>query len=347
MKTKRAPDTKLDAADRDTLIGSAISNAIACSSPVDLCPTTEQLAALVDGNFSGDERDSLLGHMAACERCREIYILSHALSSEEPVQRNNRGWYMAGGTFAAVALVVLAVKLTMQEPAAPVQLAAPAPVQHQSVSNSMTSPNPQVAISPQVQPKEIPFSAAAVARQLAKAASADSLAAFIGASASGSYGFSGSGSQQTTAFQTGKELFELELWLAAGDTERADLARERVLPLLKSVGVDGGATAPLDDLIRQLESGRFDDVIRQLEVLLKPPQREIIRLGSWTAAARVALDTGSDPYFGGNPPKRFLKELGGTLSPAARDILGKLDKDKAGRDLVVIRRLLVDLANAI
>lgn len=348
MKTKLHSHAKTEATDRDSIIGTAVSRAIAGASPADQCPPAEQLAVLVDGCVAEEERDSLLGHMAVCDRCRDIYILAHDLSSVGPVQQSHRGWYMAGGTLAAVALVVLAVKLTIQEPTGTSQQASNAPAQRTQAAQAPTSVvNPPAETVQKHQPQDIAFSVTIAARKLAKSASADNLAAAIGAPASVSYGFAGSGSRKTAAFRAGKELFELELWMSAGDKERAGLAGERLVPLLRAVRSDVSITAPLEDLLRQIETSQADDVSRQLEDLLKSPQKGIIRLGSWVAAARVAIETGKDPYFAGNPPQHFLKELGTNLSPAAREVLRKLDKNKAGNDSAKIGRLLDSLAESI
>ncbi|MFZ4858120.1 MAG: hypothetical protein ACOYL3_17155 [Desulfuromonadaceae bacterium] len=290
----------------------------------------------MDGTATEAARETLMGHLAVCDRCREVYLLTHDLNVEEIVQQNYRGWYLTGGSFAAVALIVLAVKLTVQNPVMPSQQMAQAPVQQQSVNISPVTPIPPIA-SVQTPTKDIAFSPATAAVQLAKATSADNLAAAIGSPVSAAYGFAGSGGQQATAFRAGKELFEVELWLAAGDKERAGLAAERLLPLLRDVNAID--TTP-GDLFRLIESGRVDDVARQLEASFKSSHGEIIRLGSWMAAARLATETGSDPYFAGNPPQQFLKELGTTLSPSARETLAKLDKSRVGNNTVEIRRLL-------
>jgi hypothetical protein len=347
MKTKLASYSRAETTDRDTIIGRALCSALANSAPAEKCPSAEQLTVLVDGNATEEEQDSLFGHMAVCDRCREIYLLAHDLSLEEPVQRSYRGWYLGGGALAAVALVALAVKLTIQEPAVPEQKVAKAPVRQQVAQALKATPNQPVTTAQQEQPKHSAFSATMAARQLAKAASADSLAAVIGAPAPGSYGFAGSGSPQAAAFRAGRELLEMELWLASGDKERAGLAAERLIPLLRSVESDDATTARLDGLLRHLETVKIDDVTRQLEALLKPHHRGIIRLGSWVAAARLGVETGKDPYFAGNPPQHFLKELGTSLSSDVRDILGKLDKKKVGNDPAEIRRLLDMLSAAI
>ena len=336
MKTTSKKQSNTAATDRDSIIGGALSQAIANSPPNDACPTSEQLAVLVDGTATEAVRETLLGHLAVCDHCREVYLLTHDLNVEEPVQQNYWGWYLAGGSFAAVALVVLAVKLTIQNPVMPAQQMAQAPVQQQSANISPVTPNQPIA-PVQTPTKDMAFSPATAAVQLAKATSADNLAAAIGSPVSAAYGFAGSGSQQATAFRAGKELFEVELWLAAGDKERAGLAAERLLPLLRDV--KAADTTP-GDLFRLIETGRVDDVTRQLEASFKSSHGEIIRLGSWMAAARLATETGSDPYFAGNPPQQFLKELGTTLSPSAREMLVKLDKSRVGNNTAEIRRLL-------
>jgi hypothetical protein len=200
------------------------------------------------------------------------------------------------------------------------------------------------------QPQKPPFAIGMAARQLAQAASVDTLAAVVGAPKSSSYGFVGSSSRQGTAFRAGKQLFELELWLAAGDRERAGLAGERLVPLLRSLG-GNAVTAPLDDLLRQLDNNapldRKGDVVSQLEALLKSADKGMVRLGGWAAAARVAAGVGNDPYFAGNPPRHLLDELDGNLSPATREALKTLDKTKTGSNPEQVRRLLDELDNAI
>ena len=345
MKTK--PDLRIKAAatDRDSIIGGAVSNALANTAGTSPCPSAEQLAVLVDGNASEGDRDDLLGHLAVCERCRDVYLLTHELNAEEPARQSYRGWYMAGGTIAAVALVVLAVKLTVQEPVISGQQTAKATVEQTQVAqNPGNMSGSPVPTAQQEQPRDNVFSPIVAARQLAKGTSGDRLVAIIGVSKSASYGFAGSAEKESTAFRAGKELFEMELWLAAGDNERAGLAGERLIPLLRSVGGDAAATAPLNDLLRQLEMGQIDDVSRQLEALVIMPHKGIIRLGCWVAAARVAMESGKDPYFSGNPPQYFLKELDTNLSPAVRDSLGKLDKKKVGNNSAEIRLLLDKLA---
>lgn len=337
-------------AENDTIIGRALSRSLCIMTPNEQCPTAERMAAFVDGGGANEERDNILRHLAVCDRCREVYILTHDLSKPEPVRHGRRGWYVAGGALASAALVVLVVKLTIQQPAPSGQQLAQAPAAPQVALVPPAVPIPPTKSIHGTQPQPATFAVGIAARQLAQSASADTLASAIGSPKSGFYGFAGSGSRQGTAFRAGEELFELELWLAAGDRERAGLAGERLVPLLRSLEGDA-ATAPLNDLLRQLETdgthGKLEDIASQLETLLTTTDKNIVRLGGWVASAKVASGVGKDPYFAGNPPQRFLEELGKNLSPAARIVLKKLDKKKMGNDTTKLQRLLDELANDI
>jgi hypothetical protein len=108
--------------------------------------------------------------------------------------------------------------------------------------------------------------------------------------------------------------------------------------------------APLEDLLRNLETdsgpAKYENIANQLETLLKTGDQGIVRLGGWSAAARLANGVGKDPYFAGNPPQRFLLELGGNIPPAAQAVLKKLDKKQTGNNPEQMGRLLDELANA-
>jgi len=159
MKTTITNQTKSGAADRDSIIGTAVSSAMADAPPLGPCPAAERLAVLADGNAEGGERDSLFGHMAVCGRCRDIYLLAHELNTEEPVQRGSRGWYMTGGALAVAALVALAVKLTL----------SPEP---EKVRTALTEPAPAARIAriPDTPPAAETYAAKPVAEVAQKSA---------------------------------------------------------------------------------------------------------------------------------------------------------------------------------
>lgn len=350
MRTKpeQTPGNRA-ALDREAIIGRALSRLLAQTGPADNCPAASEMARFLDDQATEEERQRILGHLAVCGRCREIHRLAHELTVPEPSRNNRKGWYLITGALATAALVVLAIRLTVQPPATPMGKIAQAPVSRQQTIQPAPEERKQTAIPPPAakrQPRPHPFSPTMAARRLARTAPADSLAASIGVPASSSYGFAGNSSHNATAFKAGKELFELELWLAAGDRERAGLAGERLAPLLRSIGRDE-LEAPLNDLQRQLEQERDTpkrpESLSQLEALLKTGQGELVRLGSWAAAARLARGMNKDPYFSGNPPARFRRGIGPSLPPRARTTLKKLSNRNSAKDEVAFRKLLDEL----
>lgn len=253
----------------------------------------------------------------------------------------------------AIAVTVLLV-IKMTTPTAPEKSPQAASVQTPQMAQAPATPKPEniskAEESSQQKAKDpgATFNVATAARMLAKSITSDNLASVAGAP-SKTYGFAGS-SRQANVFKAGQELFELELWLAAGDKERAELTTVRLTPLIKSIGGDA-ATAPLNELLRQLETNtpvkRRDDISAQLEARLAVADRGIARLGSWAAAARVATGMGKDPYFGGNPPGALLTELGKAVPPETRKSLEKLAKQKPASDTALLRQLLDELANTL
>ena len=352
METKPSQQTgktKPMPVDRDNIIGNALSNSLAQSGPAGPCPSILEMAAFVDGKTAAEERQRIMGHLAGCDRCREIHLLVHDLDKAKSVQRGRAAWYLAGGALASAALVILAIKLTTPQPVSPGRQVALAPAPHRLVAPAPPlTPKPSVAPVHDQQPQPPPFSTSMAAARLARAASADSLAAAIGAPVSASHGFAGNG-RRSNSFRAGQELFELKLWLAAGDRERAGLAGERLAPLLRSVAGDSVETT-LENLLQRLESdengAKLESIVSQLETMLKTGDSKIVRLGGWAAAARVAIGVGGDPYFSGNPPERFRRELGANISPEARDVLKKLSRKKTATNPEEMKRLLDELANS-
>jgi Putative zinc-finger len=74
------------------------------------CPTLEQLAAMMDQGLDGKERDTLLGHLAGCDRCREVLITAVRLSAADEAQEVRQGWRFGFLVpYAAAAAVLIAV----------------------------------------------------------------------------------------------------------------------------------------------------------------------------------------------------------------------------------------------
>jgi hypothetical protein len=100
---------------RDAALGRALVQSIPAGGGD--CPLPEEMALLIDGALTGERRDLLLGHLASCTRCREIFLTARELAQEEVPRRSRRlGWGLSG-LAASAALCLIAVRLTPGIPA--------------------------------------------------------------------------------------------------------------------------------------------------------------------------------------------------------------------------------------
>ena len=95
---------------RDAALGRALVRSIPAGGGD--CPLPEEMALLIDGVLTGERRDQLLGHLASCARCREIFLTARELAAQEVPGRSRR-WVLGLGCLAAsAALCLFAVRLT-------------------------------------------------------------------------------------------------------------------------------------------------------------------------------------------------------------------------------------------
>lgn len=88
--------------DRDTELGRALARKL--SSSKGACPAPENIALLVDGDMDEADRDILLGHLASCDKCRDIFLAARKLTREKSAGSSRRGWYVIS-SFATAAVV--------------------------------------------------------------------------------------------------------------------------------------------------------------------------------------------------------------------------------------------------
>lgn len=102
--------------ERDAVLGTAITRAYKDNEQMKSCPPLEDIAALVDGTISSEERDALLGHFAACDRCREVFISARESVLNDTVVKGERR-YLIPSAIAVATVLVIAVTLTLRHPA--------------------------------------------------------------------------------------------------------------------------------------------------------------------------------------------------------------------------------------
>ena len=158
-KIQNTQKVQLSSEERDAVIGRAlVARMMSEKAPGEACISLEKISALIDGMLPDPDRNRVMGHLAKCDRCYQVFSLTSELQtseSEETEQvgsgRQNR-WYMISGVAAIAAVTVLAIKLSIHTPPDKQQLAqqsapisqplvavAPAP---KSSQNSTSPPKP-------------------------------------------------------------------------------------------------------------------------------------------------------------------------------------------------------------
>lgn len=102
---------------RDEILGRALSGVLDQKPKVEACPSLEEIAALVDGNISGETRDTLLGHLAVCAHCREVFTMTRQMAHTATTTSGRRVWSYASATAAVAVIAVIVLNISFREPA--------------------------------------------------------------------------------------------------------------------------------------------------------------------------------------------------------------------------------------
>lgn len=329
----------------DTGLGTLLAKGLASGEPAAACPGLETIAGLVDGTVTGAERDRLLGHLALCDDCRELFVASSQLAGE-PQAAERRKSYLVPAAFAAAA--VLAVTLTLQF--APlstdkkmVARQAPLPAQGTARQGETRATAPatggrEVATGRGATGRARAKVAGAVkgaapggselARLLVRSGDAGRLATLAGASDK-TFGFAAKGDDSSLAFRVGANLMNLQLALLAEDGDRAQAQVTRLTPLLETLAGSSDLTR-LERISERLDQGESPrSLIRksgELEQLVPKEQLSYARLGAWAQGARLAAKTGNREYLAAGVPRYFGNRLtDDTVSLPAAAALRQLD----------------------
>jgi hypothetical protein len=82
------------------------------------CLSAPDIAALVDGRVSGEERDTKMKHLSSCETCYEIFVLTAGLLEEEEtpmIKQRTFARYKPMALAASILIVVVAVYIFYQD----------------------------------------------------------------------------------------------------------------------------------------------------------------------------------------------------------------------------------------
>ncbi len=305
--------------ERDLVLGRAMARALGDRAGATSCPSSEAMAALVDGAMSADERDSLLGHLAECGRCRDIYVTARELV-QNTATVSNRKWYAASSVLAVAAVLVVALTITLrQSPQEKVQVAqraeslSPAAVQ----SEKGNSHGVEKESGPVTRKEEPLPTAERLARQLARSGDPRQLALLTGGR-DRTYGFAEKGDDTAISFRIGVSAMDLEIALLADDSDRAQAEANRLGSLLQALSGDDNV-ADLERLVEKLEQGGkpsgYAGGSGIVERALSRDKMVYARLGAWAEGARMAARAGNGKFFAGGVPTYFRKGLAGAGAP--------------------------------
>jgi hypothetical protein len=295
------------------------------------CPSLEDLAAFLDGRLPADQRLAIVGHLAACDECREIFAIA-AGSRDETLEAEDAALLADG------AILPGAAPPFFEPPAAP----------------DDRSTFPLIPGRPRLPPRvgrrwriaaatALPIAALLLAtlgfitlyrRNPADGLSSDRLAELVPRHAGATTpwgrrlrGEGGGGDEAATvppaleSFQLGVRQMDLRLALAAGDSDGTSHSLSRLTTLFKQMdllppetldGYRGLATslngkkedeAKLPSLLPkadELEKKGFEDAV------IEP---EFAALGRWTEACRLSATAGRDEIFGTRQTTRLLDWL--------------------------------------
>ena len=235
---------------RDQILGRALAEAIRQEGAKSSCPSPEEMAALQEQRLSDSERQQIMGHIAACDRCLSWFILSSAQ------RKKSKFKYFSGAAVAAA--LILSVFWPLRGYFFP-KLQGPSQAQVIAVS-----------LAQLLWQQEAPMQ--------------------VVTSTSGqTYGFASVLSPDKTAFRTGVRAMDLVAACKFGDVTARSAAINHLNRLLGSEASDigmksmVGSTTPSQDVLNQVLSG-----IAKHEK--DKGQLEMFQFGAWVQAARLSND---------------------------------------------------------
>lgn len=362
----------------DSALGTALTRGLAAGEPEERCPALETVAGVVDGSLKGKERDRVLGHLALCDHCRELFLAASQLTDAPAQQRRPR--FLVSSALAAAAILVIAVTLQLRTVGPEQGIVArngETPSQQTVASagrNAESLPAKEMAQLPDAKLERVPpMEKAASAAAERKAGGSPQVSAPDGSRlarllmANGNpaqlaslsmaqdknFGFATSADARTVAFRIGVNLMNLEVELIAGDGDRAQAQAARLAPLLESLA---GAPdhSPLEGMVAQLERGVEPSTLAgasgQLESLVPSEQVPFARLGAWAQGARLAAKTGNREYLAAGVPRYFGNKVAdqGVPVPAVLALkeLERRLKRPGNLDLELVEKELLALLQA-
>lgn len=327
---------------RDVFLGTAITRAFKRAEQVNTCPALEDIAALVDGTIQGTLRDDIMGHMATCDRCRQVFTMTGELAEHEKEYGRGR-WSKVSSAFAVAAVMVLAISMTFRY--LPSEQPRKAKIENPGGSPAGTrvtaekaGKQPEETVADRSEGKRFtPLPAAKTAALLAAGGSPERLARAIEGGEKRPFGFAEAPSRAAISFRTGIYGLDLEVALLVRDREKALLNLNRISQLLKAPEANGDIAAYFENVGQQLEDGadpeKFKGITGMVRDKLPADTGIYLGFGEWCEAARVAASMQNGDFFAREPVRYFQKKLAGKPMPKeARNALREISQSMGGRE---------------
>ncbi|MBP7866987.1 MAG: zf-HC2 domain-containing protein [Acidobacteria bacterium] len=288
------------------------------------CPSTETLAAFVDGCLRGRERRAVTGHLADCGRCREVVSETVRFSAEaagslpSPVVAfpGARRRFNARRVLAAAALLAGAAWLgvrwfgpgTVPAPVTPAPLAAAKPaapdLSHSALPPALPpTPGSSPAEREPAAPGPAGFYADTLARLATGPAGKTGPAPETGEpSGAAGFAFGGGITRERAAARIGDGLVDLALARRSGATAAAGQIRERLEPAVSVLTNAESLREALSALVAEKSPARLGARLEAVGRALGPAEEPLCRLGFWVRGGLLAVATRDRVFFGPGLP---------------------------------------------
>jgi len=269
--------------EKDEIIGQALARAIKESAQADECPSDEVLSAFVDGTLKEQERETVVGHLAHCDKCYEIVSLAREMVKEERPAKGR--WLYAPVAAVAAALLVIVLKFFIQVPG----------------------------------PYSPPSSAQMVAT-LAKNTDPKSLSDSIKDERLVSFGFGSGLPLEKISFRAGVCLTDLDISLMAEDKPKPLQVMKGMISTLQPVEGASGIISFYSGISQKIEEGvspkeffgkseKIEQFFRSKEVLW------CLKFGEWAEGGRIGALTRNREFFDIRAADYFIENLRGKDLP--------------------------------
>ena len=283
---------------RDELIGTALAKTIAASTDAGPCPGSAEMVDLVQGALSQGRRDSVMGHIASCEDCYELYLRTQTLCREEkaPAKRG-RLMLPLGGLAIICALAAFSYYWTLQR-VNPSPVASIAPPKGTDIAAPAPGPKADDSQSPTNSKAEfIPQTAAQIASGLISSGINETDIAFATTGSDSSFAFSGSTTRERFAFSLGARAVDFETALRSRNWPEAAEQMKKILGLL---GMKKDAQRLQEEfrlvqarMQNETDAGKLYGSTESLKAIFIGKEEQFYyEFGEWAEGGRLAVAAG-------------------------------------------------------